>query len=105
MGAALASLSPSKLARHRHFLLSGKTITAREKRLRIAASRQKRLQPHAHDDEASEDEHGGDADCEAHCVDAAKSPWYFSSASRRAMAASAIEQNLPRNNVFLFSPS
>jgi hypothetical protein len=44
------------------------SITARVKRLQVAASRQKRLPPRANHDKASEDEHGGDADGEAHCV-------------------------------------
>ena len=44
----------------------GNSITAREKRLQIAASRQKRLPPRANHDEASEDEHCGDADGQAH---------------------------------------
>jgi hypothetical protein len=42
------------------------SITAREKRLQVAASRQKRLPPRAHDDKAREDEQGGDADGKAH---------------------------------------
>jgi hypothetical protein len=44
------------------------SITAREKRLQVAASRKKRLPPRANHDDASEDEHGGDADgaCEVH---------------------------------------
>ena len=42
------------------------SITAREKRLELAPSRQKRLPPRANDDKAREDEHGGDAECEAH---------------------------------------
>ena len=46
MGAALASLSPSKLAR--------------QGRLSLPAPSS------AHDDKASEDEHGGDGGCEAH---------------------------------------
>lgn len=44
------------------------SITARVKRLEPAASRRKRLPPRANHDKASEDEHGGDAECEAHCV-------------------------------------
>ena len=48
------------------------SITAREKRLRIAASRRKQLpspaKARANHDDAREDEHGGDADGEAHCV-------------------------------------
>jgi hypothetical protein len=44
------------------------SITAREKRLQVAASRQKRLAPRANHDDAREDEHGGDASGEAHCV-------------------------------------
>jgi hypothetical protein len=42
------------------------SITAREKRLELAASRQKRLPPRANHDKARQDEHGGDAECEAH---------------------------------------
>jgi hypothetical protein len=41
-------------------------VTAREKRLGIAALRRKRLPPRANHDDASEDEHGGDAGGEAH---------------------------------------
>ena len=45
-------------------------VTARVKRLQIAASRRKRLplpaDARANHDDASEDEHGGDAHCEAH---------------------------------------
>jgi hypothetical protein len=44
------------------------SITARVKRLQAAASRQKQLPPRANHDKASEDEHGGDASGEAHCV-------------------------------------
>jgi hypothetical protein len=47
---------------------SGNSITALEKRLQVAASRQKQLPPRANHDKASEDEHGGNADGEAHCV-------------------------------------
>ena len=43
-------------------------VTALEKRLQVAASRQKQLPPRANHDKASEDEHGGNADGEAHCV-------------------------------------
>ncbi len=43
------------------------SITARLKRLELAASRQKRLAPRANHDKAREDEHGGDADGEGHC--------------------------------------
>ena len=49
-----------------HSEFSEYSITAREKRLQLAASRQKRLATRAHDDKAREDEHGGDADGEAH---------------------------------------
>jgi len=45
---------------------SGNSVTALEKRLQVAASRQKRLPPRANHDDAGEDEHGGDADGEAH---------------------------------------
>jgi hypothetical protein len=45
---------------------SGNSITARVKRLQVAASRQKRLPSRANHDDAGEDEHGGDAYCEAH---------------------------------------
>jgi hypothetical protein len=45
-------------------------VTAREKRLQAAASRQKRLplpaDSRANHDDASEDEHGGNTDGEAH---------------------------------------
>ncbi len=44
------------------------SITAREKRLELAASRQKRLPPRANHGEAREDERGGDAGGEGHCV-------------------------------------
>jgi len=48
------------------------SVTARVKRLQVAASRRKRLplpaDARANHDKASEDEHGGDADGEAHCV-------------------------------------
>jgi hypothetical protein len=37
------------------------SITARLKRLQAAASRRKQLPPRANHDDASEDEHGGDA--------------------------------------------
>ena len=42
------------------------SITAREKRLELAASRQKRLAPRANHDNATEHEHNGDAECEGH---------------------------------------
>ena len=42
------------------------SVTALVKRLQAAASRQKRLPPRANHDDAREDEHGGDAECEAH---------------------------------------
>ena len=42
------------------------SITARVKRLQSAASPQKQLPPRANHDDASEDEHGGDAGGEAH---------------------------------------
>jgi hypothetical protein len=51
-----------------HSEFSEYSITAREKRLQLAASRQKRLATRAHDDKAREDEHGGDAGGEGHCV-------------------------------------
>ncbi len=79
------------------------SVTAREKRLQTITIPRKRLPPHdvspvstrlaivsnfrvfstrslpvapsrANHDDAREDEHGGDADGEAHCVDAAKAP-------------------------------
>ena len=49
-----------------HSEFSEYSITARLKRLRIAASRQKRLPPRANHDDAREDAHGGDAGGEAH---------------------------------------
>ena len=60
------------------------SITAREKRLQLAASWQKRLPPRANHDKASEDEHGGDADGEAHF------PRSDSSSERRAVVVSVV---------------
>ena len=64
------------------------SVTAREKRLQAAASRQKRLplpaDARANHDKASEDEHGGDADGEAHF------PRSASSSERSAVVVSVV---------------
>jgi hypothetical protein len=48
------------------YCTAANSITAREKRLQVAAFRQKRLPPRANHDDAREDEQCGDADGEAH---------------------------------------
>jgi hypothetical protein len=66
------------------FEFSEYSITARLKRLEVAASRRKQLPPRANHDEAREDEHGGDAECEAHF------PRSASSSERRAVVVSVV---------------